>query len=159
MHRQISTTLLAALLAILLANFLTSFVGAGDVYKEIDAQGNVVYSDRPRDAAAKRLDVDSSKTDPAAIAARREALDKSRENRKEAQVKAAANSERKRDLAAQRKANCEKARAYQQRVETAHRLYDVDADGNRNYYSAAQHDAALAKASKQIKEWCDTDRS
>lgn len=160
MPRLFPTLLLAMLLTMLLSSsVLASFANAGEVYKEVDAQGNVVYSDRPRDAAARRLDVDSKSTDPAAIAARREALEASREKRNEAQAKAAANTERKRDIAAQRAANCEKARAYKQRVETAHRLYSTDDDGNRKYYSAAEHDAALAKGRDQVKEWCDTDRS
>ncbi|NNF51716.1 MAG: DUF4124 domain-containing protein [Gammaproteobacteria bacterium] len=133
--------------------------GAGEVYKEVDEQGNVVYSDRPRDASAPRLDIDSSKTDPEALAKKREVLEKRQEERKQAKVNAAAEAERQRDLAAQRKANCEKARSYQQRVDTARRLYDTDENGNRNYYSSEQQDAARALARDQVKEWCDTDRS
>lgn len=144
---------------ILLALALTGLAGAGEVYKEVDAQGNVTYSDRPRAAASQKLDIENNKTDPEALAAQRKALESAREERQQAQVQAAANAERKRDLAAQRKANCEKARAYKQRVDTAHRLYDTDENGNRSYYSAAQHDAALAKARDQVEEWCDTDRS
>lgn len=144
---------------ILLLLMLSGLAAGGEVYKEVDAQGNVTYSDRPRDAAARRLDIGNNKTDPTAIAARKAALESKREERRQAQAKAAAAAESRRDLAAQRQANCKKARAYQQRVQTAHRLYDVDENGDRSYYSAEQHDAALAKARDQIREWCDTDGS
>jgi len=136
----------------------TGLVSAGEVYKHVDAQGNVIYSDRPADAAAARLDIDSSKTDPEAVEQQRAALEAKREEREQAKASANAEAERQRDLAAQRKANCEKARSYKLRVEAAHRLYDTDENGNRSYYSAEQHDAALARARDQVKEWCDTDR-
>lgn len=150
MRREFSTWLLFTLM-------LAGSTGAGEVFKEVDAQGNVIYSDRPNAASAEKLDIEYSSTDPQALAAQREALEKARDERQEAEVEATANEANQRDLAAQRKANCEKARAYQQRVETARRLYDVDDDGNRSYYSAEQQDAALAKARDQIQEWCDTD--
>ena len=142
----------------LVASALSGIAAGAEIYKEVDARGNTVYSDRPRDAAAQRLDVKASKADPAAVAAEREALAKSREARQQAQAEAATEATRQRDVAAQRQANCEKARAYQQRVETAHRLYETDENGERRYYSAQEQDAAIAKARDQVKEWCDTDR-
>lgn len=138
---------------------LSGMCAAGDVYKEVDANGNVVYSDRPREAAAQRLDIDSAETDQEAIAARRDALEAARVKRQQAQEEETARKAHKQDLAAQREANCEKARAYQQRVETAHRLYEVDDNGDRNYYSAEQHDAALARARDQVREWCGSQGS
>lgn len=130
---------------------------AGDVYREIDAQGNIVYSDRPKNANAAQLKIESKKTDAAAIEKQRQARIKQSEERERNRAKIAEEAERKRNVSAQRAANCEKARAYQQRVETAHRLYDVDGEGNRTYYSAEDHSAALAKARAQVSEWCDTD--
>ena len=146
-----------SLLVLLLAT--VSGALAAKVYREVDANGNVIYSDRPRDASAEAIDVGASKADEEAIAARREALNEAREAREARRAEAANEAERARDVAAQRAANCEKARAYQQRVETAHRLYDEDENGERTYYSAEQHDAALAKARDQVSEWCDTDGS
>lgn len=150
MSSKITTLLMAALV-------LASSAYAAEVYREVDENGNVIYSDRPRDASAEAIDVGASKADEQAVTAHREALVQAREARETARATAASEAERARDVAAQRAENCEKARAYQQRVETARRLYDEDENGERRYYSAEQHDAALAKARDQVREWCDTD--
>ncbi len=143
---------------------ILAFVAAGvassaDVYRQVDDAGNVIYSDRPADAGAERLKLSTGKTDPAAVAARREALTQAQAGRAAAREQAAAKQAQDRDRAEQRAANCEKARAYQQRVTTAHRLYEVDQNGERQYYSTQQHEAALARARDQVQEWCDTDGS
>lgn len=150
MSNRIPTLLMVALV-------LGSGAFAAEVYREIDENGNVIYSDRPRDASAEAIDVGASKADEEAVAARQEALVEAREARAAARAEAASEAEQARDVAAQRAENCEKARAYQQRVETARRLYDEDENGERTYYSAAEQDAALAKARDQVREWCDTD--
>lgn len=129
--------------------------GAAEIYRETDASGRVVYSDRPSSANARKLTIQSRATDPAILEAEKARLAERQAQRQESRVKAAETTERNRDIQSQRAQNCEKARAYQQRVETAHRLYETDENGERRYYSAAEHDAALEKARMQIKEWCD----
>lgn len=137
----------------------TGIALSADVYRQVDDAGNVIYSDRPAESGAERVNLSSSKTDPAAVAARREARTAAQAERAAAREQAAAGEAQTRDLASQRAANCEKARAYQQRVTTAHRLYEVDENGERQYYSAEQHDAALARARDQVREWCDPEGS
>lgn len=154
MARPLITALIIGLLAVPL---YADSAHAGEVYKQVDENGNVVYSDRPREATATPLDVDTAKTDPAAAARKLDELKKAREQREQTKTDAAKEAEHQRDLAAQRQANCEKARAYQQRVQTARRLYETDENGNRTYYSSEQQDAARVLASTRVREWCDTD--
>lgn len=134
---------------------LATAVHAGEVYRQTDDSGRVIYSDRPASANATRLDIESRPTDPARLAdmaAQREEREKAREEARETSEEARL---RQQDRQAQRASNCEKAMAYQQRVETARRLYRLDDNGERQYYSAEEHDAALARARAQVAEWCD----
>lgn len=142
------------LAALFLASMFVSAV-AGEIYRETDASGRIIYSDRPASASASKLRIENRATDPAALEAEKARLAARQAQRQESKTKAATEAERNRDIQAQRAQNCEKARAYQQRVQSSHRLYVLDAQGNRQYYSAAEQDAAHEKARNQVKEWCD----
>jgi len=143
------------LTAVLLPALLSVAADAAEIYRETDASGQTVYSDRPASAGANKLSIKSRPTDPAIIEADKNRLTEREAKREESQAKAAARAERNRDIQAQRAENCKKAQAYKTRVDTAHRLYEIDENGDRRYFSAAEHDAALEKARAQIKEWCD----
>ena len=46
---------------------------AGDIYKWVDAEGNVHYGDRPAGAQSERMAIDSKPTDEARVAAQTQA--------------------------------------------------------------------------------------
>ena len=148
MNRRVAGT-------VLLLAFMSVFAVAAEIYRETDASGRVIYSDRPTSTNARKLSIQSKATDPAVLEAEKARLAEREVQRQESRTKAAETAERSRDIQSQRAQNCEKARAYEQRVQAAHRLYEADENGDRRYFSAAEHDAALEKARTQIKEWCD----
>lgn len=141
--------------AILCVAFLSWPAAAAEIYRDTDASGRTVYSDRPVSTNANKLRIKSRATDPAALESEKALLAERQAKREEAKKQAATEAERNRDIQAQRAQNCEKARNYQARVEASHRLYEVDDNGNRRYYSSAEQDAALEKARTQVREWCD----
>src|SRR5210317_1699840 len=51
---------------------------AGDIYKWVDADGNVHYEDRPIGAQSERLDIQSRPTDRAAVTAQVQAATEAR---------------------------------------------------------------------------------
>ncbi|MGH8496057.1 MAG: DUF4124 domain-containing protein [Gammaproteobacteria bacterium] len=132
-------------------------IAAADVYRWVDADGQVHYSDRPA-RNAERLDVESRPTDAARIRDQQEraaaltAARGVREGQESAQAAEQASAEA--DIAAQRAVNCETARQRLQTYDTAHRLYRPQEDGGREYLSDEELDAARADARLDVDEWC-----
>ena len=60
---------------------------AAEIYRETDAQGRVVYSDRPASASASKLKVESRPTDPEALEARRAAIAERQAKREESRAR------------------------------------------------------------------------
>jgi len=149
---------LTALLFLLLTASLAS---ATEVYRTVDAAGNVVYTDKPvtgkeeqvtiNVAAAPRL---SSAPRPAAAEPR---TDTDADGAKAAEevdpeVAAAASAAQREE---ERLRNCATARDRNSRYETAHRLFRELPDGEREYLDDAEIDAARAQAIADIQTWCD----
>lgn len=134
-------------------------VVAGEIYKWIDADGNVHYVDRPTgDPTEERVDVISNRTDNAAVRAsvqarldrqaeREEALNKAAEDEQSA---AATQSERE-----QRERQCA---SYRERLESylqSRRLYRENESGERVYLDEDEMMTARAELQKKIQETCD----
>lgn len=129
---------------------------AGDIYKTVDQNGNVIYSDTPpRDGNAERLETETRPTDLSQVAAVNENLRASREALNDRQAEAQDQATRQADVAEQRAANCEVAKRRLDSAETAHRMYRETEDGEREYYSADEQDAYKAKAQADVAEWCN----
>ena len=130
---------------------------AAAVYRWVDAEGQVHYSDTPQ-RNAERIEIESRPTDPELVRARENqaaALRAERELRTTQQAEdttAQANDAER--VAAERAANCETARQRLATYETAHRLYRPMADGEREYLSDEELDAARAEARLAVEEWC-----
>lgn len=142
------TLVLACALAVSSAAF-------GQLYKWVDKDGKVTYSDQPPVAQqSKQLNLGTGQ----AAAAPRSAVERDKElekSRAEAREKAKVASDKERKAEIDRD-NCEKARAYLRTVEAGGRIATVDAKGEPILLDDQQIEAERAKAQKAVDEACKT---
>jgi uncharacterized protein DUF4124 len=141
--------------AIGVVGILVSCAALGDqVYKSVDAQGHVTYSDRPTTAGARKTDVAVQQADPKEaqrLAKERmllEAVDDQRSR------KAAADTQAKAKQDSEKKQLCETARDRYNHMKDAGRLYTLNPDGTREYYSDTQADAMRSEAKAMMDAAC-----
>lgn len=130
---------------------------AGDIYKWVDAEGNVHFGDRPAGAQSERMAIDSEPTDQARVAAQTQARADARLQAREAEAAAAAEApspEELRAQAAERRQKCESSRANMQRLVTSRRIYREDDDGERVYLDEAEMQATRQRVEDEISEFC-----
>ena len=126
---------------------------AAEVYRSQDADGNIVYSDRPaqgservfvatpRISSTPRQPVTSNA--PTAESSQPEALSgQIRVERTPAEVEA------------ERERNCAAARERADRYKVSQRLFRTLPNGEREYLSDAELDAARAQADADVANWC-----
>jgi len=132
----------------------------GQVYRSTDANGNVIFTDRPTENSEPvNVIVPSAGrpgnpiTSPDAKAAAGKAQPGS--------TQAAATSDQKKEKVptpaekeAERAKNCAAARERQTRYDTSHRLYKPGPNGDREYLNSAEIDEARAKAAADVATWC-----
>jgi hypothetical protein len=131
---------------------------SAEVYRSVDADGTVSYSDRPvgensetvtittqRPATAPPRGIASAATDTQATAA-----DPTDELISEEQREPTPE-----ERAAERERNCGIARGRLERYINSRRLYRTAADGERAYLSDEEIDEARARAAADVEEWCD----
>jgi hypothetical protein len=129
---------------------------AQEVYKSVDADGHVVYSDRASTKTAPKTAVHVDQPEPTEVArlAKEQELLKAEDIQRQKQE---ALDARSKTLADQRKQNaCQNARNYYFRLKDSGRLYQRDADGNRIYYSDADADAVREQARRAMTSACGT---
>jgi uncharacterized protein DUF4124 len=142
---------------LLLAMLATAAYG-GQVYRSTDANGNVVFTDRPTENSQPvNVIVPTAGrpgnpiTSPDANAAAGKAQPGS------AQANAGDKKEKVQTPAekdAERAKNCAQARDRQMRYDQSHRLYKTGANGDREYLNSAEIDEARAKAAADVATWC-----
>ncbi len=131
---------------------------AADIYRSVDENGRIVYSDRPGESeAAERIEVATSagRAAPGSASAgaeEEESGEAAGEPPLGAEIPREATPE---EIAADRARNCEYAQQMHETYSTAHRLYRTGPDGERQYLSDAEIDEARAKAQSNVAEWCD----
>ncbi len=121
-----------------------------EVYRYIDENGNVAYSDRPAGQNAETIIV----TTRAPIVPPRPAAQPAAaapEETVERQRREPTPEERAEDRAA----NCTIARERNERYAISRRLFRELPDGEREYLSDAEIDEARARAAADVQEWCD----
>jgi hypothetical protein len=127
---------------------------ADEVYKSVDAQGHVVYSDRAATPAAQKSVVHVIPADPveAARAARQTSLLKAEDNQRK----------REQDIDGRNKAQqdhdkqvvCEQARHRYYSIKDVNLLYRLDSQGNRVFYTDAEADARREQAHQAMIAAC-----
>lgn len=142
---------------------LAAAADQGSVYQWVDSDGTPHYQDRPpEDAhaaqAAKELSLRYRLSDAEALAAAardRAELGDAAQLRKQQQAEDRKADAGQRDqVKAEREQACAQAREKLQKYETAHRLYRPGADGERQYLSDEEIDAARVDARRAVAEWC-----
>lgn len=144
--------------AVLLGLMTVSVTVSADVYRWVDSQGRVQYSDRPSAEGAERLAVVSRRSDPAVIAQRNEAA------REQYQQSAADSAQRRRDtataqavrqdVAKSREEQCKEAKERYRLAVESQKLYRVGKDGERQYLTSAEIDEARMNARRAMDEAC-----
>ncbi len=136
-------------------------VAATTVYRTVDKEGNVQYSDRPEGADTEELTIRIQRASaPAAATAPEAAGEAAGRGAKEAAAEPAGPTPEQlaeeTERQAQRRAeNCEIARDRAQRFAISHRIYRALPDGEREYLSSEEIDEARARADADVQEWCD----
>ncbi|HUF74378.1 MAG TPA: DUF4124 domain-containing protein [Gammaproteobacteria bacterium] len=126
-----------------------------DIYRSVDENGQVVYSDRPS-SDAERITVSAAPAFAPAAEAAPAGEDEDAEADEDSTVFAEVPREpTPEELAADRGRNCEYSRQMLESYTTSHRLYRQGPDGEREYLSAEEIDAARARAQSNVAAWCD----
>jgi C4-dicarboxylate-specific signal transduction histidine kinase len=127
---------------------------ADQVYKSVDAQGHVIFSDRPIAAGAQKTNVAVQQADPkeAERLAKERMLLKADDDQRTQKAAADAKARTKQDD--EKKKLCEQARMHYNDLKSATRLYAPTADGNREFYSDTQADAMRAEAKRAMDAAC-----
>ena len=155
MSRPSCIDLARACLMFTLAGVALMARGYGDeVYKTVDASGHVVYSDHPTSPAAQKMSVPV--TPPDAAEAARLGKQRALEDAEFAQrsKQEAADASKQAAQAKQDEARCTSARTRYNYLMQVNRLYRLDADGNRAYYSDEEADAMRATAKQTMDQAC-----
>ena len=152
--------LACALVAAAAFLWLLDVATAAQIYKWVDENGEVQFSDRPPEDASTSSESVELKVSPGAATDtpsevdRRalqkrllEVLEREREEKKEAKEK---KREEKQALAKQ----CSAARAQLQELKDSSFFYDTDENGERVIYTDEQREAATRNFEKQIKKRC-----
>ena len=143
-----------ALIAALAALLCPGPLPAQEVYKSVDAQGRVIYSDRGATKTAPKVAVRVDQPDPAEVArlAREQELltaeDKKRQKEQATADKNKAAADHKKQAA------CQSARNNYFRINDTRHVFQRDAEGNRVYYSDEQADAMREQARRAMIAAC-----
>lgn len=154
----------AVLSSLLIFGLSVGSLSAQTVYKSVDDEGNVSFTDRPplqQELGDKPLDVTAveiQRSDRELIAANRKSTQSdARANGVAADIRAkheaedAAERAEKDELQAK---NCTLAKERLTKYSQARRLYRESDDGERSYLSEQEIDTERANAVRAIDQWC-----
>jgi Domain of unknown function (DUF4124) len=130
---------------------------AAEVYRSVDPDGTVRYTDRPDRDNVETIIITTQRPSGAPRAAQPTASAPAPEAAPEPteDTQPEPPPPTRRELAAERAANCSVARERNDRYQMSRRLYRTGADGEREYLSDAEIDAAKAGAADDVEKWCD----
>jgi len=127
---------------------------AQQIYRSVDADGHVVYSDRGSSKEAPKTTIKVVEPDPAEVArlAKQQELLKVQEAQRQKQQvvddKSKASQDKERDT------RCQQARNRYYQMKDSGRLFQRDADGNRIYYSDEEADKVREDAKRTMTALC-----
>jgi hypothetical protein len=127
---------------------------AQEVYKSVDAEGHVIYSDRGSTKTAPKSAVRVDQPDPAEVArlAKEQQMLKAEDLQRSKQEAIDAKKKATEDHAKQ--VACQNARNNYYRLKETPRIYQRDSDGNRVYYSDSDADAVREQARRAMTAAC-----
>jgi hypothetical protein len=158
-HVRAAPRMLASLLALTALGAVCAGARADEtqVYKTVDAQGNVVYSDRASGAATKKTAIavhEPSPEDLKAAEQQRKAADAAETQRVQDTLNTRATEVQQTRMQKEKQTRCDHAREYFYSLRDANRLYQRDAQGNPTYLSDDAADAKRAEARKAMDAAC-----
>jgi Domain of unknown function (DUF4124) len=127
---------------------------ADEVYKSVDAQGHVIYSDRAATPTAQKSTVHVIPADPvqAARANRETSLLKAEDNQRKREQDIDSHNKAQQDH--DKQVACEQARHRYYSIKDANLLYRLDAQGNRVFDTDAEADARREQARQAMIAAC-----
>src|SRR5215469_14528519 len=127
---------------------------AQQVYRSVDSEGHVVFSDRGASKDAHKTSVRVDEPDPAEVArlAREQEVLKAAELARERQQ--ATDDRKKATEQHHKEAACESARSNYYRLRDLNHIFQDDAAGNRRWYSDEEADAAKERARRAMTAAC-----
>lgn len=139
---------------------LITGVAHGDVYRYVDKDGTVKYTDKPELLPAELLaKIRSQRTDNSVVADRVAADLKARDEAAKTQSASEQSAAEKKKADAAKdadKANrCLQARSRYASLNATGRVFTVDEKGERQYMDDKQLDQARAGAQKDMDTWCN----
>lgn len=146
------------LLLALTALILYAAPAAAEMYRWVDAQGKVHYSDQPpagKSQSSKTLNIPNQPAAPA-VEPNKSWQEKDLEYKKR-QTTAADNEAKKKkeaDDAKTKAENCDKSKKALKVLEDGGRINTYDEKGNRTVMDDAQRAKAMDDAKKAVSEWC-----
>jgi multidrug efflux pump subunit AcrA (membrane-fusion protein) len=131
-------------------------VAAQEVYKSVDADGHVIYTDRGASKNAPKTAVHVKEGDPAEAAriAKEQQLLQAEDAQRAKQQ--AVDDKNKASADQKKRAACQNARNYYYRLRDSGRIYQRDPDGNRVYYSDSEADTLREQAKRAMTSACGT---
>lgn len=146
------------MVALLAGSWLT-LSQAGGVYKCIDKEGQIHYVDRPCRGAVEQETVEiksRSSSNPILLSEqerqeKRQRLLQTWQEEREQKRQAAEKARKEKE---QRSQNCAIAKSQVHTLESVGRLFEMDENGKRHYYSEAERAAKLQEARRQADKWC-----
>ncbi len=144
----------ATIVALLALACAAAPLPAQEVYRSVDADGHVVYSDRGANKSAPKTTLHVDEPDPAEVrrlAHEQELLsadDAARARQQAIEDKTKTSQQHKKQQV------CEKARSEYYHMKESARLYKRDAAGDRVYYSDADADALREQARRAMVAAC-----
>lgn len=142
------------------ALFVLPAAQAGGIYKWVDEQGNVHYSQDPQGHSAEemKLKIHRSSTEEGESAEKTAQDDSAAQGEKnqgkdEAQTKAEKEASAQDQKEAKAK-NCQIAMKRLAAINSGGRLYEVNEKGERNYWDDNTRKAKLEEAQKNVDQWC-----
>jgi hypothetical protein len=144
--------------AALLGLMAVSLGASADVYKWVDTQGRVHYSDRPDVEGAERVAVASRRSNPETIVERTDAENAQRQQAAtqtaDQQREQATTQAVEKDLAKTRETQCKDAKEQYRVAIESQKLYRIGKDGERQYLTSAEIDEARMNARRAMDELC-----
>jgi hypothetical protein len=137
---------------------------SAQVYRVVDADGNVTYSDRPDSRNAETIFINTSIATGAVASsatadnapAEEGVIDEEGVTDEEGEIDENVYAEpTAEEIAAERRETCGIARERRERYNIAHRIYRETEDGEREYLNDTELDATRAQAAADVEEWCD----
>ncbi len=154
-HMKTLMTLVVTLLAM-----CASVASANEIYKWTDADGNVIYGDRPQEdsvGSVERVAIASRRTDAASVSAavdaRRE-RDTARNDARSARESAERDAAEARAEAEQLAQRCGEYRARLEKMLVSRRLYRLNEEGQREFLDDAGIQEARSALQERIQEMC-----